>query len=116
MVDFKTSRLGDLLVDHGVISKEELTKAIRAQKRSKDKLRIGAVLVDLGLATAADIEAFLQKQVEMRTGGPKTSDKEVASQMAAFKTQMARMRKNIKHQGQTRSSISTIDTPAWRSA
>lgn len=44
----RKKRLGDLLVDAGVISQDQLVKALQVQKTEKQGERLGVVLLDLG--------------------------------------------------------------------
>lgn len=44
----RKKRLGDLLVDAGVISQDQLVKALQVQKTEKQGERLGVVLIDLG--------------------------------------------------------------------
>lgn len=45
----RKKRLGDLLVDAGVISQDQLVKALQVQKTEKQGERLGVVLIDLGV-------------------------------------------------------------------
>lgn len=56
----KKLRLGDVLVNNGVISAEDLQKGLELQKGSERKL--GETLVDEGLATEENIAKALSKQ------------------------------------------------------
>ncbi|MFH1045398.1 MAG: ATPase, T2SS/T4P/T4SS family [Candidatus Omnitrophota bacterium] len=56
-------RLGELLVKDGLITEEQLEKAIQAQKKEGE--RIGKVLVKLGLVTEKDIVVILGKQLSI---------------------------------------------------
>jgi len=57
----KKIRIGDLLVQKGVISQEQLMSALQAQKASGSK--IGDTLIDLGLITALDFLKLLAAQL-----------------------------------------------------
>ena len=57
-------RLGDLLIDAGVISQEQLEKALTAQKSTKD--RLGKTLIQLGYVT----EKSLIEALEVQLGVP----------------------------------------------
>lgn len=57
----KKQRLGDLLLDAGVITQEQLTTALTKQKQSRQKL--GAVLMELGFTTETEIAMALQQQL-----------------------------------------------------
>ncbi|MEZ5276752.1 MAG: GspE/PulE family protein [Opitutaceae bacterium] len=58
-------RLGDRLLDAGLINRHQLELALREQKRS-GKL-IGAVLHELGFVTEEDIAGFLAQDAQART-------------------------------------------------
>jgi type IV pilus assembly protein PilB len=57
-------RLGELLVQAGVIKEEQLKKALEAQKRTG--LRLGEVLVQEGIVTQAQLGAVLENQLGIR--------------------------------------------------
>ena len=62
MAMIKTSeRLGEILVKNGLVSQEQLAKALDVQKGTKK--RIGEILVELGLLTEHDIAMALSKQL-----------------------------------------------------
>lgn len=54
-------RLGQLLIDEGLITPEQLDEALLAQKRTGR--RLGATLVDLGYVTEEGIMSLLEKQL-----------------------------------------------------
>lgn len=56
-------RIGDLLVQHKVISEKQLMDALAEQKRSGRKL--GRVITDMGFATEGEILELLSKQLEI---------------------------------------------------
>ena len=56
-------RLGELLVQHRVISEEQLAAALTEQRRSGRKL--GRVLGDLGLVSEASLHEFLAKHLQV---------------------------------------------------
>ena len=60
-----TKRLGDRLLDAGLITSQQLELAIREQKRSG--LLMGAVIQKLGLATEEDIALFLAQDAQTPT-------------------------------------------------
>lgn len=60
-----TKRLGDRLLDAGLITRAQLELALREQKRT-DKL-IGTVLQDLGFISGPDLGAFLAKDAQTPT-------------------------------------------------
>ena len=53
-------KLGDLLVESGLITKEQLQEALEVQKQ--DNERLGTILVKLGYLTEEEITSFLSKQ------------------------------------------------------
>ncbi|HEX9628033.1 MAG TPA: GspE/PulE family protein [Acidiferrobacterales bacterium] len=57
----KKLRIGDLLIEHKVISQEQLTQALADQKKSGRKL--GRVLVDNGYLTEEQLLDFLARQL-----------------------------------------------------
>jgi MSHA biogenesis protein MshE len=56
-------RLGDLLVQQGIISEEQLMKALAAQKESGRKL--GFMLIELGLVTENQLLSFLSQHLNV---------------------------------------------------
>lgn len=60
------AKLGEILVEKGIISREQLSEALREQKnRGADQKKIGGYLVDLGFATEDDITQALAVQFNM---------------------------------------------------
>ncbi|MDO5095498.1 MAG: ATPase, T2SS/T4P/T4SS family [Peptostreptococcaceae bacterium] len=59
----KKQRLGDILVNHNMITPEQLEKALAAQKESKKKL--GEVLIDLGIIDENIILKTLEAQLKI---------------------------------------------------
>jgi type IV pilus assembly protein PilB len=57
-----SQRLGDLLVKEKILSPEQLEQALKAQKESGGKDRLGSVLVRLGLLSDEDVTNFLSRQ------------------------------------------------------
>ena len=57
-----SQRLGDLLVKEKVISPEQLEKALKSQRESGGKDRLGSVLVRLGYLNDDDVTNFLSRQ------------------------------------------------------
>lgn len=57
-------RLGELLVQAGVIKEEQLKKALEAQRRTG--MRLGEVLVQEGIVTQAQLGAVLESQLGIR--------------------------------------------------
>ncbi|MBI2943902.1 MAG: type IV-A pilus assembly ATPase PilB [Candidatus Wallbacteria bacterium] len=60
MANGSSTRLGELLVKHNLITKDQLTKALAQQETSGG--RIGANLVKLGFISEDEITAFLSRQ------------------------------------------------------
>lgn len=56
-------RLGDLLVQQGIISEEQLMQGLDAQKKSGRKL--GYMLIELGLVTESQLLAFLSQHLKV---------------------------------------------------
>lgn len=59
----RKKRLGDLLVDAGVISQEQLMQALNLQQTEKKGTRLGVVLIDMGLTNEKQIMEALQRQL-----------------------------------------------------
>ncbi|MBI5632020.1 MAG: Flp pilus assembly complex ATPase component TadA [Nitrospirae bacterium] len=60
------AKLGEILVEKGIISREQLNMALKEQKyRGIDQKKIGAYLVDLGFATEDDVTQALAVQFNM---------------------------------------------------
>ncbi|MGA1843447.1 MAG: type II secretion system ATPase GspE [bacterium] len=57
------NRLGDLLINKGLITKEDLEKAIEQQKQTAE--RLGKVLMDLGFISEDDLYKTLGEQLHM---------------------------------------------------
>ena len=55
-------RLGEILVDHKVINNAQLACTLPIAQQGK---RIGEALVDLGLASASDVQTALEEQRRM---------------------------------------------------
>ncbi|ADW20801.1 MULTISPECIES: type IV pilus assembly ATPase PilB [Thermus] len=70
------SRLGEVLVQEGRLSQEELREALEVQRRLPKAKPLGEILVELGLARPEDVEEALKKQ---RQGGGRLEDTLVAS-------------------------------------
>jgi len=58
----QASRLGDLLVNNNLITKEQLAKALEEQKESDGQLRLGTILIKNGVIKEPDLTSFLSKQ------------------------------------------------------
>ncbi len=59
----KKKLLGELLVESGLITQDQLAKAVALQKQSKE--RLGRVLVGMGIATEKDIAMAIAKQLDL---------------------------------------------------
>ena len=59
----RKKRLGDLLVEAGAISSEQLEQALAHQKEDKRGLKLGAILVDLNFITEQQIVQALKNQL-----------------------------------------------------
>lgn len=56
-------RIGELLIQHGRITREQLEQALQAQKQNGG--RLGTNLVELGLISDAELAAFLSHQLQV---------------------------------------------------
>src|SRR5512136_54131 len=63
VVDVKKKRIGELLVAGGLITEEQLKKALDEQKKRGGK--VGEVLVDLGFVNEHDLATFLGRQLNL---------------------------------------------------
>ncbi len=63
VVDVKKKRLGEMLVAGGLITEEQLKKALDEQKKRGGK--VGEVLVDLGFVSEHDMATFLGRQLNL---------------------------------------------------
>ncbi|WP_298628081.1 type IV pilus assembly ATPase PilB [uncultured Thermus sp.] len=70
------SRLGEVLVQEGRLSRENLREALEVQRHLPKAKPLGEILVELGLARPEDVEEALKKQ---RQGGGRLEDTLVAS-------------------------------------
>jgi MSHA biogenesis protein MshE len=61
MIPRKKIRIGELLVQHKIISEEQLRAALKAQAETGQKL--GDILIDLGFLSARDFLEFLARQL-----------------------------------------------------
>lgn len=61
----RKKRLGDLLVDAGVISQNQLVKALSIQKTEKRDTRLGELLIDLGYTDEKQIMKALCEQLKL---------------------------------------------------
>src|SRR6476646_45272 len=60
----RTMRLGEMLIERGQITQEDLDRALELQKERGEKL--GKILVDLGFIAHRDVLSALSEQI----GGP----------------------------------------------
>lgn len=58
-------RIGEVLVDEGLASREQVEKALEEQKRRRGR-RLGVVLVEMGVVDEATLTATLAKKFEMQ--------------------------------------------------
>jgi type IV pilus assembly protein PilB len=58
-------RIGDLLVDAGVVSREQLEEALESRRRHGRRERLGEAVVRLGLAREADVAAAVARQLRL---------------------------------------------------
>ncbi|MCC6489450.1 MAG: hypothetical protein IT364_18275 [Candidatus Hydrogenedentes bacterium] len=63
-IDGRRRRMGDILVDAGVISREQLEEALR-QQQDQPQRRLGAILVEMGLAEGDIIAQVLACQLKL---------------------------------------------------
>jgi general secretion pathway protein E/type IV pilus assembly protein PilB len=56
-------RLGDLLIDEGLISEEQLKEAVKIQKESNFTKKLGEILIDEGFVAGKDLLKVLSKQL-----------------------------------------------------
>ncbi|OAT79872.1 type II secretion system protein GspE [Desulfotomaculum copahuensis] len=83
--------LGDLLVETGVITREQLQQALAGQRRSSE--RLGRVLVRMGFVTERDITSALADQLGIaQVGGGLVTDPQL---LALLPEQLARRYKVI---------------------
>ena len=59
----RRKRMGDLLVEAGVITQEQLEQALAAQKTDKRGLKLGTLLVDMNIVTEQQIVDALTRQL-----------------------------------------------------
>ena len=58
-------RLGEVLVDSGVLSRDQLEQALKAQREQSGRRRLGEVITDLGLADEVQIARALSDQLRL---------------------------------------------------
>ncbi len=57
--------IGQLLVEKGLVEKEQVERALEYQQRSSDKLRLGEILVKFGYVTEQDVLECLGEQFDV---------------------------------------------------
>ena len=62
----RKKRLGDLLVEAGTITQDQLTQALNVQKTEKKGQRLGDVLMDLGFTDEKQIMKALCSQLKLQ--------------------------------------------------
>ncbi len=62
----RKKRLGDLLVEAGVVTQDQLTQALNVQKTEKKGQRLGVVLMDLGFTDEKHIMKALCSQLKLQ--------------------------------------------------
>ena len=60
-----TKRIGELLIERGVITQEQLHEALRIQEEEKNIRLLGEILIDLGYATEEEVITSLTTQYGM---------------------------------------------------
>ena len=60
----KNIRIGELLVDSGIINEQQLKSALDIQKQSGGK-RLGDILIDLGIISEEHLMEALQKRLNV---------------------------------------------------
>ncbi|MBW6477466.1 MAG: MSHA biogenesis protein MshE, partial [Chromatiales bacterium] len=63
MIPRKKIRIGDLLVEHKIISEAQLGQALTEQKRSGHKL--GRTLIELSIISEDQLLQFLSRQLQL---------------------------------------------------
>ena len=58
-------KLGQLLVERGYLSEEQLEEAVDLQKRPDETRRLGEILVSRGYVTASQVQVALARQKAM---------------------------------------------------
>ncbi len=58
-------RLGDLLIDEGLITQEQLMGALKVQKESNYEKKLGEVFIEEGLVSQKEIAVVLSRQLNM---------------------------------------------------
>ncbi|MBI4387932.1 MAG: hypothetical protein HY582_02685 [Candidatus Omnitrophica bacterium] len=57
--------IGEILIEQGSVTKEQLELALEKQKKSNSGMRLGAVLIQMGIVTEADIVQALSTQFNL---------------------------------------------------
>jgi hypothetical protein len=101
-------RLGDICVERGLITEEQLRQALVQQGESGTKL--GEVLVDLGFVTRVGLAGVIREQwddLRVAHGGAKASESSVGlrDQVRALTTELAERDKRIAQQDATISAL-----------
>lgn len=60
----KHAKLGDVLLELGVVSEEDIEAALEEQRRSRNK-RVGEILVDMGLVKETDLSRVLARKFHL---------------------------------------------------
>jgi hypothetical protein len=97
-------RLGDICVEHGLISEEQLQKALDHQSESGTKL--GEVLVELGFVTRVGLAGVLSEQwndlrISQSSQAPAESSLGLREQVRALTAELAERDKRIAQQDAT---------------
>ena len=61
----KKIRIGDLLLQNGKITQEQLEKALQIQRNSKNKQRLGEILVSEGFVSEQEVVELIAKQLNI---------------------------------------------------
>lgn len=70
--------LGRLCVERGLITEEQLQRALHLQKEGRSWRRLGDILLSEGLITGVALAKLLGAQQAMRRGGPQPADPAIA--------------------------------------
>lgn len=65
---WKAVDIGNILLKLGWITKDQLEKAVEAQKQNERGTRLGEILVGMGAITRDQLHEALSKQKKMRSG------------------------------------------------
>jgi hypothetical protein len=101
-------RLGDICVERGLISQEQLQQALVQQSETGTKL--GEVLVELGFVTRVGLAGVLSEQwndlrVSQSTRAPAESSLALRDQVRALTAELAERDKRIAQQDATISAL-----------